>query len=160
VRAKIREVDSEQPIFEVKTMEKIREENMAAPRFNTVLLGIFGGLALVLATVGIYGVLSYTVTQWTHEIGLRMALGAQQGDVLRMIMSHALRLAGIGMVAGVVAALLASKALATLLFHISRTDPVTYVGIVVILGGVALLASYAPARRATRVDPMIALRNE
>ena len=159
-RTAIHEIDAEQPIFEVKTMDKIVEENMAQPRFNTVLLGIFGGLALVLAAVGIYGVLSYTVTQRTHEIGLRMALGARQADVLKMVMTHAVRMAAIGIVAGIVAALIATKALATLLFQISRTDPVTYVGIVVILGGVALLASYAPARRATRVDPMVALRNE
>lgn len=160
VRTKIREVDSEQPIFEVKTMEKIREENIAAPRFNTVLLGIFGGLSLVLATVGIYGVLSYTVTQRTHEIGLRMALGASQGRVMKMVLSHAMKLAGVGIVLGAIAALVATRALTTLLFHISRTDPVTYVGIAVILSSVAMLASYLPARRAMKVDPMVALRNE
>jgi putative ABC transport system permease protein len=160
VRVAIREIDSEQPIFEVKTMENIREENIAAPKFNTVLLGVFGGLALVLAAVGIYGVLSYTVTQRTHEIGLRMALGASQANVLKMVMKQALFLASIGMTAGVIGALLATRALTSMLFHISRTDPVTYVSIAAILGGVALLASYAPARRATRVDPMVALRNE
>ncbi len=159
-RSAIHEIDPEMPLYDVRTMEERMAENLAQPRFNTVLLGVFGGLALVLAAVGIYGVLSYTVTQRTHEIGLRMALGAQQGDVLKMVMNHALRLAGTGIAAGIVAALIASKALATLLFHISRTDPVTYIGIVVILGGVALLASFAPARRATRVDPMVALRNE
>jgi putative ABC transport system permease protein len=160
VRAKIREVDSEQPIFEAKTMDKIRSENIAGPRFNTVLLGMFGGLALVLAAVGIYGVLSYTVTQRTHEIGLRMALGASQANVLSMVMSHAMKLAGIGIVGGGIAALLATRALKTLLFQMSLTDPVTYASIAVILTAVALLASYLPARRATRVDPMIALRNE
>lgn len=160
VRTQLREVDPEQPVYDAKTMEKIVEEAMAQPKFNTVLLGIFGGLALVLAAVGIYGVLSYTVTQRTHEIGLRMALGASQGSVLKMVINHALKLAAIGIVVGIVAAMAATKALTTLLYQVSRTDPITYVGIVVILGGVALLASYAPARRATRVDPMIALRNE
>jgi putative ABC transport system permease protein len=160
VRAKIHQIDAEQPVFEVKTMETIREENIASPKFNTVLLGVFGGLALVLAAIGIYGVLSYTVTQRTYEIGLRMALGASQGNVLKMIMSHALKLTAVGMVVGVAGALLATRALTAMLFHISRTDPVTYVSIAVILAGVALLASFAPARRATRVDPMVALRNE
>ena len=160
VRAKVREIDSEQPIFEVKTMEKIRADNIAAPRFNTVLLAIFGGLSLVLAAVGIYGVLSYTVTQRTHEIGLRMALGASQSNVLKMVMKQAFMLAAIGMTAGVIGALMATRALTSMLFHISRTDPVTYLGIVAILGSVALIAAYAPARRATKVDPMVALRNE
>jgi putative ABC transport system permease protein len=158
-RAKIREVDSEQPIFEVSTMDKIRDENIAAPRFNTILLGIFGGLALVLAAVGIYGVLSYTVTQRTHEIGLRMALGASQANVLGIVMKHAARLAAIGLGIGLAAALVATRLLSSLLFHVSRTDPATYAAIVTVLGTVALLASYAPARRAAKVDPMIALRN-
>ena len=160
VRAKIREIDSEQPIFEVKTMEKLRADNIAAPKFNTVLLAVFGGLSLILATVGIYGVLSYTVTQRTHEIGLRMALGASRGRVLNMVLSHAIKLAAVGIVLGVIAALAATRMLTTLLFHISRTDPVTYIAIAAILTGVAMLASYLPARRATRVDPMVALRNE
>ena len=159
-RSQIRDIDPEQPVYDLKTMEDIRSESMAQPRFSTVLLGIFGGLALVLAAVGIYGVLSYTVTQRTHEIGLRMALGATQASVLRLVLNRAMKLAAIGMAAGVVAALIATRALSSLLFHISRTDPVTYVGIAAILGFVALLASYLPARRATRVDPMVALRNE
>ena len=159
-RARIREVDPDLPMFEVKTMDKLVDDNLAEPRFNTVLLGIFGGLALVLAAVGIYGVLSYTVTQRTHEIGLRMALGASQDSVLKMVMGQAAKLAALGVVIGVVAAVMATRALTSLLFHVSTTDPATYVTIVAILGGVALLAAYAPARRATRVDPMIALRND
>ncbi|HXE06377.1 MAG TPA: ABC transporter permease, partial [Acidobacteriaceae bacterium] len=160
IRAQIQSIDPEQPVYDMKTLEDIRSEAMAQPRFSTVLLGIFGGLALVLAAVGIYGVLSYTVTQRTHEIGLRMALGATQGSVLRMVMQRAMKLAAIGMTAGVIAALLATRALSSLLFHISRTDPLTYIAVAVVLGAVALQASYLPARRATRVDPMIALRNE
>jgi putative ABC transport system permease protein len=160
VRNELRGIDPEMPLYGVSTMATMMTENLAQPRFNTVLLGVFGALALVLAAVGIYGVLSYTVTQRIHEIGLRMALGARPGDVLRMVMNQAMRLSGIGIAAGVVVALIASKALSTLLFRISRTDPVTYLGIVTMLGGVALLASYIPARRATKVDPMVALRSE
>ena len=140
--------------------DAIREENIASPKFNSVLLGVFGGLALVLAAIGIYGVLSYTVTQRTYEIGLRMALGASQANVLKMVITQALKLTGLGIVLGVVGALIATRALTSMLFHISRTDPVTYVSIAAILGGVALLASYMPARRAMQVDPMAALRNE
>jgi predicted permease len=160
VRAKVREVDSQQPIFEVATMEKLRDENLSAPRFNTVLLALFGGLALSLAAVGIYGVLSYTVTQRTHEIGLRMALGASQSSILAMVLRHALKLVSIGLLIGVVAALLETRVLASMLFHISRNDPFTYSAIIVMLAAVALLASYAPVLRATKVDPMVALRNE
>jgi predicted permease len=160
VRAKIREIDSEQPIFEVKTMEKIREENIASPKFNTVLLGVFGGLALVLAAIGIYGVLSYTVTQRTYEIGLRMALGASHANVVKMVMRQALKLTAFGIAAGVVGALVTTRVLTSMLFQISRTDPVTYVSITAILAGVAALASFGPAVRATRVDPIVALRNE
>jgi len=159
-RAQIRQIDSDQPVQRVSTMEQIMEDNLAQPRFNTVLLGIFGGLALVLAAIGIYGVLSYSVTQRTHEIGVRMALGAQQSTVVGMVMKHAMRLAALGMVIGVIIAFAATRALSSMLFRVSRTDPTTYIGIVAILGVVALLASYAPARRATKVDPMIALRSE
>ena len=159
-RAKIREVDPEQPIFEVSSMDKIRDENIAAPRFNTVLLSIFGGLALALAAVGIYGVLSYTVTQRTHEIGLRMALGASRVTVIGMVLKHAATLAAIGLGIGLAAALFATRLLRSLLFHVGSTDPLTYTAIIAILWAVALLASYAPAHRAANVDPMVALRNE
>jgi putative ABC transport system permease protein len=160
VRAQISQLDPEQPIQHVSTMDKLLDESLAQPRFNTVLLGIFGGLALLLAAIGIYGVLSYSVSQRTHEIGVRMALGAQQTDVVAMVMKHAMRLAAIGIAIGISAAMLATRALSAMLFRVSRTDPTTYFVIVAILGAVALLASYAPARRATKVDPMIALRSE
>jgi putative ABC transport system permease protein len=159
-REQIRDIDPEEPVFEMKTMDDIRSKAMAQPRFSTVLLGIFGGLALVLAAVGIYGVLSYTVTQRTHEIGLRMALGASQHSVLRMVLGRALKLAALGIGAGVVAALVGTRALSTLLYQVRQTDPLTYIAIAAVLAAVALLASYLPARRATRVDPMVALRNE
>jgi putative ABC transport system permease protein len=156
----ILEIDPQQPIERLSTMEKLVDEHMAQPRFNTVLLGIFSGLALVLAAIGIYGVLSYSVTQRTHEIGVRMALGAQRLDVVTMVMKHAMGLAAVGVAIGVVIALAATRVLTAMLFRVSRTDPATYAAIVIVLGAVAMLASYFPARRATKVDPMIALRSE
>jgi putative ABC transport system permease protein len=160
VRGAIKSVDKDQLIWEVKTMNERISQSVAPRRFQMTLLGVFAALALVLASIGIYGVMSYAVTQRTHEIGLRMALGAQTRDVLRLVVGQGMMLAGIGIVAGLAAALALTRVMASLLYGVSATDPMTFAGIALLLSAVALLACYIPARRATRVDPMIALRYE
>jgi putative ABC transport system permease protein len=160
IRNQVMALDPEQPIFQVRSMQSLLDESVAQPRFNTLLLTLFASLALVLAAIGIYGVMSYAVTQRTHEIGVRMALGAQQNDVLRMIVANAMWLAVIGLVAGLVGSLIATRLLSGLLFEVNPTDPLTFLVITAILGLIALLAGFIPARRATRVDPIVALRYE
>jgi putative ABC transport system permease protein len=141
-------------------MEEIVTNAVARQRFSMLLLGVFAGLALVLAAVGIYGVMSYSVAQRTREIGIRMALGAQRSDVLKMTVGQGLRLVLTGMAIGLAAAFVLTRVMATLLFGVSPTDPFTFVTISIVLVSVAALASYVPALRATRVDPMFALRYE
>jgi len=160
VRHRVAERDAQQSVFDVQTMEKIISDSVAGRRFSMLLLGVFAGLALVLASVGIYGVISYTATQRTHEIGIRMALGAERADVLRMVVAHGLRLSLIGIGAGLAAALVLTRLMASMLFGVRPTDFVTFAAVSLLLAGVAVLASYVPARRATRVDPIIALRYE
>jgi predicted permease len=160
IRSVIAQMDKNLPLGNVATMEEIMSTSVAQPRLQTFLLGLFGGLAMILAAVGIYGVMSYSVTQRTSEIGIRMALGADRASVLRMVMVHGLRLAAIGLAIGLALALAVTRVMSTILFGVSPTDPLTFATIAVLLALVALLACYIPARRATRVDPMVALRYE
>jgi putative ABC transport system permease protein len=158
VRQTVWEIDKDQPVSDISSMEEIVSDSVARQRFSMLLLGVFAGLALVLAAVGIYGVMSYSVAQQTREIGIRMALGAQRSDVLKMTVGQGLRLVLTGVAIGLAAAFILTRVMSTLLFGVSPTDPLTFVSISIVLIGVAVLASYIPALRATRVDPMFALR--
>lgn len=160
VRNEILAIDKDQPVSAVKTMSQMRSESLASLRFNTVALSIFAGLGLILAAVGIYGVMAYSVGQRTHEIGIRMALGAQPGAVMRLVLGQGMLLVLIGVVVGLVASFGMTRIMASLLYGVSATDPVTFVFVAVALSLVALLANYIPARRATKVDPLVALREE
>ena len=160
VRQAVGSVDKAQPVSDIRTMEKIVSDAVNQPRFNFALLGIFSAIALVLSAAGIYGVTAYTVSQRTHEIGIRMALGAQGRDVLKMILGQGLRLAIIGVAFGLLASFLLTRFLSSMLFGIGATDAWTFVGVALILTGVALGACFVPARRAAKTDPMIALRYE
>jgi putative ABC transport system permease protein len=158
VRQTVWDIDKDQPVSDISSMEEIVSESVARQRFSVLLLGVFAGLALVLAAVGIYGVMSYSVAQRTREIGIRMALGAQRGDVLKMTIGHGLRLVLTGVAIGLAGAFVLTRVMSTLLFGVSPTDPLTFISISIVLVSVAVLASYVPAVRATRVDPMFALR--
>ena len=160
VRNAVLAMDKDLPVYEVKTMEQLVSKSVANPRLNVVLLGIFAAVALILSAVGIYGVMSYSVTQRTHEIGIRMALGATSKDVLKLVVGLGLTLTGVGVGVGLVSAFFLTRLMATLLFGVSSTDPVTFVVIPLILTAVAFVACFIPARRATKVDPMVALRYE
>ncbi len=160
MRAAIRSVDPAQPVFDMKSMDQMVAQTLGARRFAVTLLGVFAALAMLLAALGIYGVISYAVAQRTHEIGIRMALGAEQRSVLGMVLGQALRLAGAGVVAGTIAAAILARLLHSQLYETSAFDPLTFVAMAVVLVLVALCASYLPARRATRVDPVVALRYE
>jgi putative ABC transport system permease protein len=160
VKKQVWAVDSQIPVTKVRTMTDVVAASVTPQRFNMTLLGIFAGVALTLACVGIYGVISYSVTQRTHEIGIRMALGARQSDVLKMVLGQGMLLTGLGVVLGLGAAFALTRVMASLLFGVTATDPLTYAVVAVLLAAVALVSCYLPARRATRVDPMTALRYE
>jgi putative ABC transport system permease protein len=153
-------MDPNLAITDVFTIEEILAQALWAPRMGGILLALFGGLALILSAVGVYGVLSYSVNQQTREIGLRMAMGAQRGDVLRLILGQGLRLTVVGLGVGVLAALALMRVLVSLLFNVKAYDPYTYTAVIFLLTAVALMACYIPARRAMRVDPMVALRED
>ena len=160
IREKIWALDRQQPLYNVRTAEEVLGKSIARPRFNMLLITILASVALVLAAVGIYGVISYSVTQRTHEIGVRMALGASAADVLKLVVGQGMILAGAGVVLGLLAAFAVTRIMATLLFGVTATDPVTYFGLAFLIGIIALLACYIPARRATKVNPVTALRAE
>ena len=160
VRAQIQSLEPSLAITNVQTIGQIIDQGLWAPEMGAALLTVFGGLAMVLAAVGVYGVLAYSVTQQTREIGIRMAMGAERGHVLRLVVGQGLKLAASGLVLGILVSLLLTRQLSSLLFGVSAYDPLTYAGVTVILVSVALLACYIPARRATHVDPLVALRYE
>jgi putative ABC transport system permease protein len=160
VRSAVQEITPDEPIYSLSSMNDRLSLAIAPQKFSSLLLGIFAGLALLLAAIGIYGVISYMVAQRTHEIGIRMALGADRRDVLRLILRQGARIAAIGLTLGTVAAQVATQALSSLLFGVNAKDPGIFLGVGVLLALVVLLASYVPARRATKVDPLVALRCE
>jgi predicted permease len=156
----VREVDQDLPIAKLRTMESVVSSSVAQPRFRSLLLGLFGALAVALAAVGVYGVISFSVTQRTHEFGIRLALGAQTGDVLRLVAREGMLLVACGIGLGIAGALGLTRVIANLLFGVQPTDLLTFVAVVVVLGGIGLLACVIPAQRATKVAPMEALRHE
>jgi putative ABC transport system permease protein len=160
IRHVVHEVDAQQFMPAIKPLPQLISQTLAQSRFNTTLLGAFAAVAIILAAVGIYGVIAYNVAQRTKEIGIRMALGAQREEMLRMILRQSMWLVLIGVVAGIAAALLATRVLSNLLYGVGPNDLSTYLLVVLLLAVAALIASYIPARRAMAVDPMIALRYE
>jgi putative ABC transport system permease protein len=160
VRKLVQAIDPLQPIFSIQSMDRVVSDSVSDRRLNLLLLGIFAAVALLLASVGIYGVMSYSVEQRTREIGIRMALGAERRSVLRLIVGQGARLAAAGIGVGVIGAFALSRVMAGLLYGVSPTDPLTYVALAALLAAVAVAACAVPARRAVRVDPAVALRAE
>ncbi len=160
IRQVVNDVDKSVPVSQVKTMDHVVSESITQPRFNLFLLGLFSTVAMLLSAAGIYGVTAYTVSQRTHELGIRLALGAQVSDVLKMILGQGMVVIGVGLVLGLAAAFALMRLLRSLLFGVGENDPLTFAAITLVLLFVALIACYIPARRATKVDPLVALRSE
>jgi putative ABC transport system permease protein len=160
VKAAIWAVDRNQPIAKIETLEQLLSESLARRRLYMILLGIFAAAALLLASVGIYGVMSYSVNQRTQEMGIRIAVGAERNDVLRLILGQGARAALLGIAVGIATALALTRLMTSLLFGVSARDPLTFAGVATLLTLVGLGASFLPARRAMRVDPIVALRHE
>jgi putative ABC transport system permease protein len=160
VRNEVQSVDKDQPLYNIKTLDELRSESIAKFRFNTYVLAIFSALALIMAAVGLYGVMAYSVSQRTRELGIRMALGAQPEDVRRLVVGQGMRLALIGIGLGLAASLAVTRVMSSLLYGVTTTDTVTFISVALTLAVISLLASYIPARKATRVNPIIALRYE
>jgi ABC-type antimicrobial peptide transport system permease subunit len=160
VRRAMQDVSADLPYLQVQSVQEMIDPEIRPWRLGATLFGVFGFVALVIAALGLYGVLAYTVAQRSHEMGVRVALGAQRGDVLRLVVGQGTRLAALGVVIGAVGALAGGRALASRLYGVSATDPATLAGVALTLLAVAVLASWLPARRATKVDPVVALRVE
>jgi putative ABC transport system permease protein len=160
VRRVVESVDPNVPVHSVSSMNDIIARSVADRRFALELLGLFAMVALLLATVGIYGVMSYSFSQRTHELGIRIALGAQRWDILRMALAEGMRIVVIGLALGIAGAVMLTRIFRSMLFGVGAGDPITFISVSIILAGVALLACYIPARRATRVDPLAALREQ
>jgi predicted permease len=157
IRREIQAIDPAVPLANVRTFENVIGDSVAPRRLSVVLLGVFAGVAVLLASVGIYGVMSFLVVQRTHEIGVRMALGAQRADVLKLVLGRSLKLISAGTIIGLIVALMSTHTLRALLYSVSAFDTVTFALVTVLLGAIALAASYLPAMRATRADPMVVL---
>jgi putative ABC transport system permease protein len=160
LRAAVKSMDSELPLDEVYTMEEVISRSTAARRLNLTLLGAFAVIALVLSTAGLYGVISYTISQRTRELGIRMALGAQPSDVVKLVVRQGVVLAALGVGAGLVGAFGLSRLLERLIYGVSTRDPLTFGSLALLMGAIALLATWMPARRASRVDPIIAIKSD
>ncbi|HKG90553.1 MAG TPA: FtsX-like permease family protein, partial [Gemmatimonadaceae bacterium] len=158
ITASVYAIDPNQPVANARTLEQLRRNSMASPRLTTTLLTLFAALALVITATGLAGVIAFSVTQRTHEIGIRMALGAERGEVLQMVMRQGLAMVVVGLAVGVAGAIALSHLMAGLLFGVNATDPITFVAVALLIFGVALAACFIPARRATAISPMLALR--
>ena len=160
MRSEVESIDKDQPVYNIRTLEQLLSRSVATRRFTMLLLAVFAFVALVLAGVGIYGVIAYSVSQRTREIGIRMALGARSQDVLGIVVGEGLKLAAVGVAIGLAGSLALTRLMSSLLYGVSTTDFQTFIGVSLLLTFVSLLASYIPARRATRCDPLVALRYE